>query len=151
MSSFQVIVGSMLGGTEYVAEAISEVLNAHGHSTNIHFQPNFSEIDRQDQIWLLCTSTHGAGDFPENIENFIHDLQAFDQPLTDLKFAVVALGDSNYDTFCKAGKTLNNIMLSKNSKSILDLFTIDIVAIEDPEAAASQWIRSNLDLINDHL
>lgn len=151
MSSFQIIVGSMLGGTEYVAEAISEVLEAENHQTTLHFQPKFSEIDRDDQIWLLCTSTHGAGDFPENIENFIHDLKSHQSPLTDLKFAIVAVGDSNYDTFCKAGKTLNNIMLDKGSKPILELFTIDIVAIEDPEAEANQWIRSNLDRINDHL
>ncbi|OUS26655.1 hypothetical protein A9Q98_10100 [Thalassotalea sp. 42_200_T64] len=151
MASFQIIVGSMLGGTEYVAEAAEEVLTEQGHTTKMHFQPNFSEISQDDQIWLFCTSTHGAGDFPENIENFIHDLKNYDQNLEDLKFMIIAVGDTNYDTFCESGKTLNNIMLDKKSKSITDLFTIDMVTIDDPEVAAANWIRSNLDRFNDHL
>ena len=111
MSSFQIIVGSMLGGTEYVAEAVEDVLKEYGHSTKVHFNPNYSKINKENQTWLFCTSTHGAGDFPENIENFIHDLKADDHCFNDLPFLVIAVGDSNYDTFCKAGKTLENMML----------------------------------------
>ncbi|WP_068547044.1 FMN-binding protein MioC [Thalassotalea crassostreae] len=146
MSSFQIIVGSMLGGTEYVAEAAQEVLEANGHTTEIHFQPDFDKINRDQQIWLLCTSTHGAGDFPENIENFVHQLKTSDHNFNDLPFLVIAVGDSNYDTFCEAGKSLNNIMLDKGSKQLSDLLTIDISNIDDPELAANQWITSKLDL-----
>lgn len=145
MSSFQIVVGSMLGGTEYVAEAAEEVLKEHGHTTNIHFQPKFSEIDQEDQTWLLCTSTHGAGDFPENIENFIHDLQTADRSMKDLPFLVIGVGDSSYDTFCQAGKSLNNMMLDRGCKQLAELFKIDMINIDDPEEAAAQWIRSNID------
>ncbi len=145
MSSFQIIVGSMLGGTEYVAEAVEEVLNEFGHQTKLHFQPNFSEIEKKDQTWIFCTSTHGAGDFPENIQNFIHDLKGCDQNFNDHPFAVIAVGDSSYDTFCLAGKTLENIMLDKGATKIIDLFTIDMISVDDPEEAASLWIRSNID------
>ena len=145
MSSFQIIVGSMLGGTEYVAEAAEEVLNEHGHSTKIHFKPNYSEINQENQTWLICTSTHGAGDFPENIENFIHDLKVADHNFNDLQFLVIAVGDSNYDTFCQAGKSIQNIMLGKGSKQLVDMFTIDMIDIDDPEEAAANWIRSIID------
>ena len=145
MSSFQIIVGSMLGGTEYVAEAVEEVLKEQNHSTKIHFKPNFFEIEQKDQTWVLCTSTHGAGDFPENIENFIHDLKAYDQSLNDLKFLVIAVGDSSYDTFCLAGKTIQNIMLDKGANKVIDLFTIDMIDIDDPEESAKIWIAKNLD------
>ena len=37
MSSFQVIVGSMLGGSEYVAEACEETLISLGPSSRITF------------------------------------------------------------------------------------------------------------------
>ncbi|TRX58131.1 FMN-binding protein MioC [Thalassomonas sp. M1454] len=145
MSSFQIIVGSMLGGTEYVAEAVEEVLKEQNHSTKIHFQPNFFEIEQKDQTWVLCTSTHGAGDFPENIENFIHDLKSTDQDLSDLKFLVIAVGDSSYDTFCYAGKSLENTMLSKSANKLIDIFMIDMVADDDPEESAKIWITKNLD------
>ena len=42
MSAYQIIVGSMLGGTEYVAEACVEQLNALGHETQLHLTPNFA-------------------------------------------------------------------------------------------------------------
>ncbi|WOH36460.1 FMN-binding protein MioC [Thalassotalea fonticola] len=145
MSSFQIIVGSMLGGTEYVAEAAEEVLKEHGHSTKIHFQPNYSEINKKDQTWLFCTSTHGAGDFPENIENFIHDLKADDQDFNDLPFFVIAVGDSSYDTFCSAGKSIQNIMLDKSAKQLANIFTIDMIDIDDPEEASANWVRSIID------
>ena len=135
----------MLGGTEYVAEAAQAALERHGHSTMLHFQPNFAEITQQDQTWLICTSTHGAGDFPENIESFVHDLNKQDQLDKDLKYLVIAVGDSNYDTFCEAGKTINNIMLEKRGKQISDIFTINIIETDDPEAAAEQYIESIID------
>ena len=145
MSSFQIIVGSMLGGTEYVAEAVEEVLKQQNHQTKIHFKPNFSEINKENEIWLFCTSTHGAGDFPENIENFIHDLKQSDQEVDQLPFLVIAVGDSSYDTFCKAGKTLENIMLEKNANKLIDIFMIDMIKVDDPEESAQQWIQENSD------
>ncbi|WP_394173046.1 flavodoxin domain-containing protein [Thalassotalea litorea] len=145
MSSFQIIVGSMLGGTEYIAEAVESVIKDANHSCELHFQPEFSQIPRKDQTWIICTSTHGAGDFPENIESFVENLCAYDQPLDDLKFFVIAVGDSNYDTFCLAGKNIQNNMLSKGAKEIIDIFCIDMDEDIDPEEIAEQWIRDHLD------
>ncbi|NMP17833.1 flavodoxin domain-containing protein [Thalassotalea sp. Y01] len=142
MASFQIIVGSMLGNTEYIAEAAQTVLEELGHQTNIHFQPIFEQIEKKNQKWLLCTSTHGAGDFPENIENFIHDLNGSDINFDDLPFLVIAVGDTSYDTFCQAGKSLYNMMLNKNAKAINEIFTIDMINIDDPELAADQFMRS---------
>ena len=49
MSSFQIIVGSMLGGSEYVAEACEETLIALGHQVEIHLQPEFEQISNKNQ------------------------------------------------------------------------------------------------------
>ena len=102
MSSFQIIVGSMLGGTEYVAEACEETLLALNHQVTLHLTPKFEQINSKNQTWLICTSTHGAGDFPDNIKNFIEDLKNSTVDLSPVKFMIIGVGDSNYDTFCKA-------------------------------------------------
>jgi MioC protein len=70
MANIQIIVGSMLGGTEYVAEACEEVLLAVNHHVTVHLQPKFSQIPSKNQIWIICSSTHDAGDLPDNIQNF---------------------------------------------------------------------------------
>jgi MioC protein len=147
MASFQIIVGSMLGGTEYVAEACEETLLALGHKTALHLQPEFAQISNNKQTWLICTSTHGAGDFPDNIKKFINDLKSSDQKLSTAKFLIIGVGDSSYDTFCLAAKKSEIILLSKGYNKIVDLFSIDMQQNIDPELAAQQWLEKNKDLL----
>lgn len=155
MSSFQIIVGSMLGGTEYVAEACEEQLNKLNHDVNLHLKPNFNAILRStfDQdpskktTWLVCTSTHGAGDFPDNIQPFVEDLKNCVQDLSSISFMIIALGDSNYDTFCKAGFELNKLLISKGCNELLGVKTLDMKEDIDPEDLAQLWLSQNKDLL----
>ena len=66
MANVQIIVGSMLGATEYVADAVEAELTPAGHQVTVHLQPDYNDIPESD-FWLVCTSTHGAGDLPDNI------------------------------------------------------------------------------------
>ncbi len=147
MSSFQVIVGSMLGGSEYVAEACEETLVALGHEVELHFQPDFAQINSENQIWLICTSTHGAGDYPDNIQAFVTDLENSDQDLSSVKFLTIGIGDSSYDTFCFAAKNLNKLLISKGCIEIVPLTTLDMSEDIDPEERSQNWLNEN----NDHL
>ena len=70
MANFEIVVGSVLGASEYVADALQEVLLSHTHSAEIHLTPQLSDLDK-DATWLICTSTHGAGDLPDNIQPFV--------------------------------------------------------------------------------
>ncbi|MBA6328983.1 FMN-binding protein MioC [Colwellia sp. MB02u-6] len=145
MSSFQVIVGSMLGGSEYVAEACEETLAALGHQVELHFQPNFAQIPSEKQTWLICTSTHGAGDYPDNIQAFVTDLENSDQDLSSVKFITIGLGDSNYDTFCYAAKNISKLLLSKGCDEKIPLITIDMSQDIDPEERSQSWLYENKD------
>ena len=147
MSSFQIIVGSMLGGTEYVAEACEETLLALNHKVELHLQPKFEQICHKDQTWLICTSTHGAGDFPDNIQNFVEELKNSTVDLSPLKFMIIGVGDSSYDTYCKAAKEIEKTLLSKGCTKTIDLKTLDMSEKIDPEDLAQQWIKMNKDLL----
>jgi MioC protein len=145
MSSFQVIVGSMLGGSEYVAEACEETLTALGHDVELHFQPNFAQINSENQTWLICTSTHGAGDYPDNIQAFVTDLENSDQDLSSVKFLTIGIGDSSYDTFCFAAKNINKILISKGCKEITPITTLDMSEDIDPEERSQHWLNEHKD------
>ncbi len=147
MSSYQIIVGSMLGGTEYVAEACEETLNELGHQTLVHLTPSFKEINTKDQHWLICTSTHGAGDYPDNIQEFVSDLTNTDQDLNSIKFLVIGIGDTNYDTFCYAAKNIEKLLISKGCKKITDALTLDMSEDIDPEDLSQRWITEINDLL----
>lgn len=155
MSSFQIIVGSMLGATEYVGEACEERLNALNHQVELHLKPNFSSIlnatlsqtNDQNCTWLICTSTHGAGDFPDNIQQFVADLTHCEQDLSSINFIIIAIGDSSYDTFCKAGTDINKLLISKGCKEILPIKSLDMSQDIDPEDLAQLWLSQNKDLL----
>jgi len=146
MTEFQIIVGSMLGGTEYVAEACEEELLALNHNVSLHLQPKFEQIISKNQIWLICTSTHGAGDLPDNIQSFVSDLTICDQDLSSTSFMIIGIGDSNYDTFCLAAKKIENILISKGCNKKLKTLTLDMSQDIDPEECAKQWLSKNKDL-----
>ena len=147
MASVQIIVGSMLGGSEYVAEACEEALTSLNHQTELHLSPEFAQIPTNNQTWLICTSTHGAGEFPDNIQSFVNNLTHTSEDLTSLRFFVIGLGDSSYDTFCYAAKNINKLLKSKGSIEILPLKTFDMFEDIDPEEEAKLWIHKNNDLI----
>lgn len=147
MSSFQIIVGSMLGGTEYVAEACEQSLQALGHQTQLHLQPEFSQISKKNQTWLICTSTHGAGDFPENINQFVTDLGSTQEDLSTINFLTIGIGDSSYDTFCLAAKKIEKLLISKGCSCIKAVKTLDMSQDIDPEDLAQHWIEENSDLL----
>ena len=155
MSSFQIIVGSMLGGTEYVAEACEEQLNILDHQVNLHLKPDFTSIINETfaqnttikPVWLICTSTHGAGDYPDNIQAFVSDLTNCEQDLSSINFMIIAIGDSSYDTFCKAGYKLDKLLKTKGCIELIEINMLDMSEDIDPEAIAQKWLKDKKDLL----
>jgi len=154
MSSFQIIVGSMLGTTEYVGEACEETLKKLGHQVNIHLKPQLSTIINQTFssknnkkiFWLICTSTYGAGDFPDNIKEFVKDVKSYQQDLSSIHLLTIGVGDSNYDTYCKAANNLNSLLISKGCNELIHPNLLDMSLNIDPELLSQQWIIDNKDL-----
>jgi len=145
----------MLGTTEYVAEACEEQLKTLNHQVNLHLKPSFTSIinatlaqkTSEKQTWLICTSTHGAGDYPDNIQAFVSDLKNCEQDLSSINVMIIAIGDSNYDTFCQAGVKINKLFKAKGCKTISHVKMIDMSQDIDPEDQAQQWLIQVSDLI----
>jgi MioC protein len=137
MAKFEIIVGSVLGASEYVADALSDKLIESGHQTHIHLEPNIDDIDLSS-IWLICSSTHGAGDLPDNIQPFAKQMEGRD--LSQVSFTVVGLGDSSYDTYCFGAMTLERLMLEAKAIKITPVIHIDVLHHPIPEEIAVEWL-----------
>lgn len=138
---FEIIVGTMLGAAEYVADAIAEKLDASGHTHTIHAEPNLDEI-KTGSTWIVCTSTHGAGELPDNIQPFAKQLESAD--LSAVNAYVIGLGDTSYDTFCFGAKEMEKHIKNAGGTLITDALYIDVLEHPIPEDAAVEWFDEKL-------
>ncbi|MGL6124121.1 MAG: FMN-binding protein MioC, partial [Shewanella sp.] len=105
MAKIEVIVGTTLGSAEYVADEMMAQLTAQGHQVQVHLIPILCEIDTH-ALWIIVSSTHGAGDLPDNIQPFFNEITEQKPDLSQVNFALCAIGDSSYDTFCQGPEKL---------------------------------------------
>ena len=148
MAKLNLVVGSMLGAAEYVADHVASLLEQAGHQTRIHNPARLAEVLAEpDAILLVITSTHGAGDVPDNLQPFAKDLADQHPDLNALKYGVIGLGDRSYDTFCQGGKTLDRLLAECGASRIGDRLDIDVTQHEIPEDAAEAWIQGWMQMI----
>lgn len=138
MRTLSLITGSTLGGAEYVADHLAELLEEEGHQATVVNQADLSTLN-QDDIWLIICSTHGAGEYPDNFLPFTDALEQQKPDLSSITFAVIGLGDSNYDTFCAAGKNIESLLLTLGAKQLGARLDIDVSATPVPEEPAEAW------------
>lgn len=140
-----ILIGTTSGNTEYLAESLSDQLNQQQRPTQLHDQPNINEIPSSHATWLVCVATHGAGEFAESIDQFMHDLATQQPNLQSVRAAIVSIGDSSYDTFCQAGIETERLLIQLGATLICDRLEIDMLVDSDPEATANAWLTSHID------
>jgi len=114
-----VISGSTLGSAEYVAEHLEEVLKTQDFSTALFHGPELDDVI-DENIWLIVTAS--------------------DKDLSSLRFAVVGLGNSDYDTFCHAVNKVETQLSEKSAVKICESLKIDVLHVDDQEQFAEDWL-----------
>ena len=90
---------------------------------------NFIFLNNEENpIIIIVCSTTGNGDAPENANFFWRKIKNRTQPkdlLNNIKYAVLGLGDTNYDKFCQMGKNLDKRFNELGGERIIDLHLAD--------------------------
>ncbi|PID51510.1 MAG: FMN-binding protein MioC [Pasteurellales bacterium] len=136
-----IITGSTMGSAEYVADNLEQVLIAQGKDVNLFNNATFDDIKDQTQL-LVVTSTHGAGELPDNIQPLFEEIAQSDLNLSKMQFGVIGLGSSDYDTFCFAVDTVEKILAEKGAKLVCPSLRIDVVENFDHDSTAEEWLPS---------
>lgn len=140
MYKFEIIVGTTLGSAEDAADHLADKLIENGFQTNIHLHPKLEDLPvTNDSVWIMCTATHGAGDYPENIAPLALQLRDIAPNLTSIKYSVIALGSKSYDQFCNAGRMIDRQLQQLNAEKVAE--TLEICTLETPlpEEAIDEW------------
>lgn len=141
MADITLISGSTLGGAEYVAEHLAEQLEDAGFTTETLHGPLVDDLSA-DGIWLVITSTHGAGDIPDNLVPFYDNLREEKPDLSNVRFGSIGIGSREYDTFCGAIDKLDAEMKACGAKQIGETLKINILEHDIPEDPAEVWLGS---------
>lgn len=147
MPDITLISGSTLGSAEYVAEHLEEKLTEAGFSTEVLHGPELDEL-KHEGIWLVVTSTHGAGELPDNLQPLFEQIEEQHTDLSKIKYGAVGLGNKEYDIFCGGIKTMDRILSDHGAKKIGDRLEIDVTEYEIPEDPAEIWLGNWINLLN---
>lgn len=141
MADITLISGSTLGGAEYVAEHLAEQLEDAGFTTEILHGPVADDLSAEG-IWLMISSTHGAGDLPDNLVPFYDHLREAKPDLSNVRFGSIGIGSREYDTFCGAIDKLDTEMKACGAKQLGETLKINILEHDIPEDPAELWLGS---------
>lgn len=139
MAEITFITGSTLGSAEYVAEHLADKLSEAGHTSELLHGAELDEVPLEG-IWIIVTSTHGAGELPDNLLDFSEALSEQKPDLSGVRYGAIGLGNREYDLFCGAIKTLDEQLAQLGATRIGDRLEIDVLEHEIPEDPAEEWL-----------
>ncbi|MGL5047856.1 MAG: flavodoxin [Shewanella sp.] len=142
MKKVNLVFGTVYGSAQFTAETLKKEMQVLGYDVKL-WQPNevSNFIPPQSELLVVVTSTTGQGDLPEDILPWYHNLKHLAPYLPELNYSVIALGDSSYDTFCGAGKSVDILLTELGAKPLVELFAIDACETMEPEVEAIKWLE----------
>lgn len=148
--SICIITGSTLGSAEYVADHLESCLTEQGFQVELFNQPTITDIQHQSRL-IVVTSTHGAGELPDNIKPLFADIAHQQLDLSQMQFGVIGLGSSDYDTFCYAVDIVEQTLTAQQAKQVCPSVRIDVSQNFDHDETAEKWLTTFVEpLISPH-
>ncbi|MBB3102055.1 sulfite reductase subunit alpha [Azomonas macrocytogenes] len=141
-----VAYASQGGQARHLAERSAAQLNEAGLTAQALPLNELSERDLQRiSHLLLVASTYGEGEAPDNAARFEQYLNTSNGPLTQLKYAMLALGDSRYRHFCGFAKRLDLRLRERGALALFDRLDAD----RGDASILRQWQRQLSQLTGD--
>ena len=135
-STLLIAYASQTGFARQLAERSAESLRASGVPVKLRA---LAEVDGDllaaTERALFVASTTGEGDPPDSALAFVRDLMGKTAELGHLRYAVLALGDREYEHFCGFGHRLDDWLRQHGARPLFDLVEVD----NADESALRHW------------
>lgn len=147
--NIEILVGTMTGTAQLVAQELELTFGDDDTTITVTPMDNLGpEVFERDAIFLVCTSTYGQGDVPDNARGFFDALADKRPSLAGVRFGVLGLGDRTYrDTFNHGGQKFDALLQELGAARIGERAMLDASSGEMAEEEAVVWMTQWLESV----
>ena len=138
-----ILVGTMTGTAQLCAQEMELALDDGETVVETLMMDNLDRaVFNREGVYLICTSTYGQGDVPDNARGLYEDLQSKRPDLSQVRYGVFGLGDRTYaETFNFGGKRFDEILTELGAERIGERHMHDASSGVLPEETALEWCQ----------
>ncbi|HEX4737665.1 MAG TPA: assimilatory sulfite reductase (NADPH) flavoprotein subunit [Allosphingosinicella sp.] len=132
-----ILYGTETGNARDLGKALAAAAAERGLAPRLFDMADYKVRQLKDEEDLLViVSTYGEGDPPQPAIGFFEFLEGRRAPqLPNLRYSVLALGDSTYEKYCEAGKRIDRRLQELGAARLDERIDCDL----DYEESAAAW------------
>jgi len=139
-----ILVGTMTGTAQMCAQEMELALDGDDVQVATLLMDKLdSTVFGREGVFLVCTSTYGQGDVPDNAKALYEALCSRKPDLAGVRYGVFGLGDRTYaETYNFGGKRFDDILQALGAERIAERYAHDASSGTLPEEIAVEWAQS---------
>ncbi len=149
-----ILVGTMTGTAQMCAQEMELALDGDDIQVVTHLMDKLepSVFADREAVFLVCTSTYGQGDVPDNAKALYEALGAQKPDLAGVRYGVFGLGDRTYaETFNFGGKRFDELLSGLGAERIGERYMHDASSGTLPEEVALDWAQAWVEKVRERL
>jgi MioC protein len=152
-TQISILVGTMTGTAQLCAQEMELALGDDDTEVETVLMDGLdASVFSRNSVFLICTSTYGQGDVPDNARAFYEQLKSARPNLSHVRYGVFGLGDRTYaETFNFGGKRFDELLGELGAERIGERHTHDASSGILPEETALEWCQEWLRKVKQRL
>ena len=143
VNKISILYGTETGNSKKVATEFAAQAKKNGVTVKLTSldQYRLNDLAKEEYAFFVI-STQGDGEPPLTAKKFYDHIHQQNIALDKMKYSILALGDTSYPLFCKAGEDVDAQLTKLGAKSVVPLQKCDTDYAEDAAVWFSQVMKS---------